>query len=692
MKPSRPLFRLFPAGLATAFVIATGVALAAAPGEDAFPIREYRLGATTHFGQRWVPDAIIPLIAEAGIGWIRDEIYPHHLSQPSPGVYEAGASTRHWIDLASHYNLKVVVILNDGRPSPGKPRLYERPDDYARAAAAIATQFRGKIHAIEVLNEPPHFGFMEAWKAGGASWSGLNPDGSVQLWIKKYVELLNATAIAVKAVNPDVKVIGCGANTQANYRMLREGVSPLVDGITDHPYSFQTVPELIPDASSPAALARDGFPVADAIGNFTSLISHYRAESLRTKGPRELWLTEWGWPSYSEGSHREPPSRQFNSGYSALYTPCTLHAQAAYTLRRYIESIATGVDVSVIYDFKDDGESRFNAEHNFGLVDYSLQPKPVYRALQRAIQALATLSPAPASAVRTRAFPFSERRDPRPITWNATATLRAPGDIRMYPFSDGKGGLTTAIWSAERAGNDMSPRAADIELVTGVPFSEVTATDLLTGDTEKITGVATAAGILLKRFPVPDYPVLVRLPVAATQESTTALSPGQSETPLSPTNAPAIAWRFYAGDAPERFAKGKITQASDANGGPFFTLDYDFGKTGVYAAVVTDKLSVAGANDIRFSIKNSSPCRLLLRVADKSGEIFQYTIIYDADEEWRDYRRDFDAGQARSVFGGDKNSRFDLPVTQVWIGLENPLRIGHPASGTLQVRDIGFRR
>ncbi|NOY80197.1 MAG: hypothetical protein GXP31_04240 [Kiritimatiellaeota bacterium] len=56
--------------------------------------------------------------------------------------------------------------------------------------------------------------------------------------------------------------------------------------------------------------------------------------------------------------------------------------QARYAVRALLTWAAMGVDKVFWYDFRDDGTDRENREHNFGLVDHALRPKPAYRAVQ----------------------------------------------------------------------------------------------------------------------------------------------------------------------------------------------------------------------------------------------------------------------------------------------------------------------
>ncbi|MDF3057236.1 MAG: hypothetical protein K0R17_1451 [Rariglobus sp.] len=260
---------------------------------------DYRVGVCTHFGlsgpylPNWNIETLIPKVADLGAGWIRDELYWNHYEREK-GVYELPARTRAWIDAANAAGIKVLLIFN------GSSKLYADSYDakaYAAAAANLARELKGKVGCIEILNEPHNFGFS---KYHGGEWNGVEKDGSVSPWIGKYVAFLNTAAQAIKSANPEMKVIGLGSVPPSNYRMLEMGIVPQVDGLVDHPYSMQLTAEILPWADTPGQLKRDGFVTADQRGTFASLIRLYRAASGRYSGPREIWLTEWGFTSYQQ--------------------------------------------------------------------------------------------------------------------------------------------------------------------------------------------------------------------------------------------------------------------------------------------------------------------------------------------------------------------------------------------------------
>ncbi len=457
-------------------------------------IRHPQIGVCTHFGLgTWDLDTVMPVLAKFGAAWIRDEVYWDKIEQEK-GVYQIPEKTLRWIDAANAEGLKLVLIFN-GSNDLYKPDIYD-PEAYAKAAAFVAKELAGKVAAIEILNEPANFGYSKHY---GGAWNGVEKDGSVSPWVPKYVALLNASAKAIKAVNPTVKVIGLGSATPVNHRQLDMGIAPEVDGIADHPYSFRLPPEVLPYAGKEGILKRDGIVVADDRGSFASLIRKYREKSLQTKGPKEIWLTEMGWTTYQEAS-------------PAIYAGFTRSAQAKYTLRRLAESLGLGVDVSVIYDFKDDGKNPYEAEENFGLIDAHLQPKPAFDAVQRFAVAMAGFQPR--EILRVNIFPVGSRLDRHPIVWDGSK-IEASDNIFCYQFADQEGNPLIALWSGERADSDLSPRVADVELETGdVKVEEIKGYSPLTGESSTIPFVSRSTGVMMKKLEIPDAPLLLTLRLA----------------------------------------------------------------------------------------------------------------------------------------------------------------------------------
>lgn len=465
---------------------------AAKPGASASAPRHPQVGIGAHL-ERYPQhrERALALMAEAGITWIRDDFYWKEIEK-TKGHYALPESYRKMIDDCHAAGFSIVAIFN-GSNTLYAPDRYD-PQAYARAAAWFAKETAGKVQAIEILNEPHNFGYTKHY---GGSWNGVDSKtGEVDPWVGKYVTLLNVAAKAIKAANPSVKVIGLGSVPPVNFRQLAMGIAPEVDGIVEHPYSFRLTPELLPYASSSGILKRDGIATADTRGTFASQMRMYRELSEKHNGPRELWLTEWGWPTHQEAKA------------GGLYAGFTEITQAKYTLRRLMESLGLGVEVTMIYDLKDDGTNPYEAEHRFGLLDYQLNPKPSYHAVKRFTSVMTGYTAR--KTLEVEIFSVNNRPDAHPIVWDGSK-LAATGKIMCHQFEDANGQPLIALWSSERATGELNPLIAEVEIATTQPVVKVKAYDFMTGESHSLPFKTKNGRVVLDRLSIPDYPLALTL-------------------------------------------------------------------------------------------------------------------------------------------------------------------------------------
>jgi hypothetical protein len=311
-------------------ILALIIAQIARGGDD-------RLGVDTHFSQNWDPNTIMPLIAQSAFGWIRDDIYWNEFEK-AKGVYQVPTKVQNWIALANHNGLKICACIARGN------ELYADPYDpaaYSRFATWLAQKFAGKIDVIEICNEPNN------------DFQHKETD-----WWHKYVNLLNVSAQAIKAANPQMTVIGLGANPSENYGMMAIGVSPLVDGLTDHPYGWGIL----------GLMHSQSFP---------SFVNEWRTHASKYHASTAMWLTEWGNSTFT-----------LPNGFVV-----TEQMQAQWEASRLIESHALGVEHSFIYDFKDESNDPHSNDANYGLIHLNLAPKQALGTINRVTRLLAGLTP-----------------------------------------------------------------------------------------------------------------------------------------------------------------------------------------------------------------------------------------------------------------------------------------------------------
>ena len=450
-------------------------------------VRNPHMGVCTHFGlqsYKWDLDRLLPFIDELGVGWVRDEVYWEQV-EPEKGRLVVPAHLKRWTDAVAQKGIRIVLVFNGGH------KAYEDrydPEGYSRAAAFLARELKGKVQAIEVLNEPANFGYSKFY---GGRWNGWEADKTVSPWVGRYVTLLNTAAKAIKAAVPEMKVIGLGSVAPVNFRQIQMGLAPEVDGIVDHPYSFRTVPELLPFAATEGILERDGMATADRRGSFSSQMSMYRELAAKHGRARELWLTEWGFPN-----HIEREAKQY-AGY-------TSEAQAKYALRRFAQTLGLGIEVSIWYDLWEDGNNPYEAEHRFGMIARNYEPKPVYQAVQRLARLMTPYSKR--SDAEVNVFVNNSRTDRWPIEWDG-GRLESSGAVMTYSFENEGGDLLVLAWSTERAGGDLQPRVVDLEFRAGEVSKQVTSVDLWSGEETLWAASGEGERLMIKTIPLPAHPL-----------------------------------------------------------------------------------------------------------------------------------------------------------------------------------------
>jgi len=326
----------------------------------------------------------MPLIARSAFGWIRDDIYWNEFEK-AKGVYQVPSKVQNWIDLANQNGFKICACIARGN------ELYADPYDpaaYSRFSAWLAQKFAGKIDAIEICNEPNN------------DFQSKETD-----WWHKYVNLLNVSAQAIKAANPHITVIGLGANPNEDYGMMAVGISPLVDGLTDHPY---------------------GWGILGLMGSqsFPSFVNEWRTHARKYNTTTAMWLTEWGNSTFT-----------LPNGFVV-----TEQMQAQWEAARLIESYALGVEHSFIYVFKDESDDPHSNYANYGLINTNLTPKRALGTINRVTKLLAGLKP-DSQLPRTYDVPSN-------FVWQ---------DYRVYRFGAGDGSKALiALWQASHQGSAVS--------------------------------------------------------------------------------------------------------------------------------------------------------------------------------------------------------------------------------------------
>jgi hypothetical protein len=190
---------------------------------------------------------------------------------------------------------------------------------FASYAQALVKHYGSQLKAVEVYNE----------------YNGQFSIGPCARKASCYVDLLRATYQAVKAVRPDVTVVGGAVfmdDTSWFKQVFAAGGLAYMDAVSDHPYSLLSIPS--PEVQG---LEKD-------MQGLQQLIQQYNNGQ-----SKPIWITEIGWTSA-----RLHVSEQ---------------TQANYVIRSAVLSLAAGVQKIFWYDLLNGGSNDSAFEQNFGLLN-----------------------------------------------------------------------------------------------------------------------------------------------------------------------------------------------------------------------------------------------------------------------------------------------------------------------------------
>ena len=305
-------------------------ALADASAEPGNPF----VGFCTHFYRHTIwPAEGLDLFRRYGFTELRDEI-PWSIVEREKGVLALPEEPTAFTYRAEELGIAPLLIFCYGNrhyDDGGFPNSAEAVAGYARYCATLVEQLGDRVRDFEVWNE---------WtvRCGMQGRPGSNSP-------EYYARMLQAAYEAVKAVDPEVNVVGIGGEHSDHHfdeigAMLTHGAAGSMDALSVHSYRYPESPEstdLVGEIRRVAALARD------------------RGAAV------PLWVTEIGWPTHT--GPRGVDERR----------------QARYLVRSMALLQGTGVEKVHWYDFKDDGLMRDYNEHNFGVVrhqEFNWAPKP----------------------------------------------------------------------------------------------------------------------------------------------------------------------------------------------------------------------------------------------------------------------------------------------------------------------------
>ncbi|MDP2338776.1 MAG: cellulase family glycosylhydrolase [Bacteroidota bacterium] len=290
------------------------------------------LGVNIHFFKGNEKD--YSMISESGLDMVRMDALWETIEK-KPGVYDFSKMDRLVNDLEKN-KLRLLCILCYGNPLYDNglaPHTSIGRAAYASFCEALVGHFAGKGIIWELWNEPNSDKF----------WPPKSNIPDYMTWCKTVVP-------AIRKADPQACIV---APATSDFDIpfveacFENGLLELVDGISVHPYRN---PKRGPETT------------CDEYENLKVLIDFYKPAGKNIP----IISGEWG--------------------YSSFFVSDEL--QGKYLSRQWLSNMASGIPVSIWYDWHDDGPDSLNAEHNFGTVTVEYEPKPAFTAMKTLINQL----------------------------------------------------------------------------------------------------------------------------------------------------------------------------------------------------------------------------------------------------------------------------------------------------------------
>lgn len=296
-------------------------------------------------------DQVLNLIKNTGFNSFRQELTWGNIEQQKKTYTIKGKNIIRddIINKSTYYGLSPILILvysNNNYNNGNYPVSSESQDGFADYSTWIAKRYKGKVKIYEIWNE---------WTQG----TGMANKGFKIPSEEKYFELVKKTSIALKKVDPNIKVIAGSFNPMSDtgrhlsyndnewfIKLVKLGILNYIDGVSIHPYSFlnKNVALRTPEA------------------NFERIIQlqNVLKKASNSKKDIPIYITEMGVSNFrSNGGASEASTADFIIKYTALVTTLP-----------YIKGIWW-------YDLIDDGTKESEKENNFGFYKNDKQEKKV---------------------------------------------------------------------------------------------------------------------------------------------------------------------------------------------------------------------------------------------------------------------------------------------------------------------------
>ncbi|HVA26007.1 MAG TPA: O-antigen ligase family protein [Chloroflexota bacterium] len=304
-------------------------------------------------------------------------------------------------------------------------------DDYGDFVAAFVQHFKGRIHYIQIWNEPNRF----------EDWGNQPVDPAA------YTKLLRIAYARAKDIDPSIVVLSaaltpttdCCTKNRPDPVYLQEmydaGARGSFDVLGAQAYGLRAGPEDpwqdLPWRPNDARKA-----IIDSHNtNFGRVVLDRQVMVRNGDAGKSVWVCEFGWNALPTGW----------TGDASPWGSVSLDRQASYTVQAYQRAQREWpwLGVMNLWLFQDPTPAATDPTQFFGLVDQQFQPRPVYdaiRTLTHAPPAAASGQHSAANAAASYAGAWAVTASGRtsPVS-GATATLRFSGSAVSLRTARGPG-------------------------------------------------------------------------------------------------------------------------------------------------------------------------------------------------------------------------------------------------------------
>lgn len=303
-------------------------------------------------------------LKDLGVEWVRWDV-DWAVVQPYSFVDYEWQATDRVVATAERYGIKSLGIIayspqwaqkgicpNDKQCAPASPTMY------ARFASAVAERYKGKIDYWEIWNEPNLTGF----------WY---PKPSVET----YVEMLKASYLAIKKVNPGAVVMTGGLSAAdddkegniAPITFIKSlyilGAKNYFDAIALHPYTYPVLANYDACWSS-----------------WQHMLSIRKIMEANGDAGKRIWATEYGAPTGGPGNKRQSNFLEFTYGSDHM-SEVSQEEMARVVFSLYRDN-SSWMGPFFWYSLHDNGQENSTPENFFGLVRYDGSKKPAYLTIK----------------------------------------------------------------------------------------------------------------------------------------------------------------------------------------------------------------------------------------------------------------------------------------------------------------------